>query len=402
MSRLPHHNVFVFPSLFAIAILLLAVTAFVGCDTQEEVRTYEIPRNRPAALQPSQDRMLAAMIPRGDSTWFFKVLGPAGAVDSIEGTLKAFVESIEFEEKAPVLDELPDGWRLGADKPMRHASIDINTEQKQLDLSVSRLSRQEDWEEEVRMNVNRWRRQVALEPSQEKWAGAERLDVSAADGPAVWVDLVGQADEDSSPTTPPFAGQAAGTGRSSPMAPPTAAQSQGSPTQPGSPTQQGTPTQQGSPTQQGTPTTPASGASGPKSGLSYDLPSGWREGRSGGMRMAAFEVGPEGSGAEVTVIAAGGDLRGNVARWLGQIRSGSVPEDVVDEAMSAAETVEVSGQPAQRFILTADPAESGTAIDATIVPLEDSRSLFIKMTGPYEIVSQETESMRSFLKSLTL
>lgn len=120
------------------------------------------------------------------------------------------------------------------------------------------------------------------------------------------------------------------------------------------------------------------------------------------MRLAAFDVGPEDAPAEVTVISAGGDLRGNVARWLGQIRSGQVPDEVVDEALSAAEPVEVDGRPGQRFILTADPAESGTAIDATIVPLEGGVSLFIKMTGPFEIVSQESEPMHSFLKSLKL
>ena len=376
---------------------LFVAIGLAGCDSPEPIREYEIPRNRPAAMKPSDDRMLAAMVPHGEQTWFFKVMGPVDAVDVVAGPFREFVESIEFEGGEPILDELPKGWRTGADKPMRFASIDIATENKQLDLSVSRLARQEDWDEEVSLNVNRWRGQVGLEPSREKWAGAESMEVPAADGEAVWVDLVGRSSAGSSPMSAPFASGG------SPM--------MGSPIAGGAPAATGgvTPGRSSSTSPNAPPgrnadaaSSPVPAASSASSGLSFDRPDGWRAGRKGGMRMEAFEVGPEESPAEVTVIAAGGDLRGNVARWLGQIRSGSVAEEVVDDTMEAAESVKVDGRPGRRFVLTAEPAESGRAIDATIVPLAGGRSLFIKMTGPYEIVSQEGERMRSFLESLKL
>lgn len=377
-------------SFVGFAVWVFAGIGLAGCDSPEPIRQYEIPRNMPAAMKPSDDRMLAAMVPHGEATWFFKVLGPVDAVDSVAERFREFVESTEFEEGEPVLDELPEGWRMGADKPMRFASIDIATENKQLDLSVSRLARQQDWDEEVSLNVNRWRGQVGLEPSGEKWAGAEPMEVPAADGEAVWVDLVGRSSAGPASMSPPFASG----GR--PM--------------PGSPIAGGSPAASGGVTPGARPTAPGRSAAGEasppaasaSSGLSFDRPDGWRAGRKGGMRLEAFEIGPEESPAELTVIAAGGDLRGNVARWLGQIRPGGVPDEVVDEAMDAAESVKVDGRPGRRFVLTADPAESGTAIDATIVPLEGGRSLFIKMTGPYEIVSQEGERVRSFLESLKL
>jgi len=40
------------------------------------------------------------------------------------------------------------------------------------------------------------------------------------------------------------------------------------------------------------------------------------------------------------------------------------------------------------------------SIDATIVPLENDFSLFIKMVGPADVIADQDEAMRSFLKSL--
>src|SRR6056297_1463250 len=164
---------------------------------------------------------------------------------------------------------------------MRFASVDIATENKQLDLSVSRLARQEDWDEEVSLNVNRWRGQVGLEPSREKWAGAEPMEVPAADGEAVWVDLVGRSSAGSASMSAPFASGG------SPM--------MGSPVAGGTPAATGgvTPgrssaTGPSAPPGAGETSSPVPAASA-SSGLGFDRPEGWREGRRGGMRMEAFE-----------------------------------------------------------------------------------------------------------------
>jgi hypothetical protein len=124
------------------------------------------------------------------------------------------------------------------------------------------------------------------------------------------------------------------------------------------------------------------------------------------MRMAAFDVGPEDATAEITVIPAGGDLRGNVARWIGQVRGDVPPDDVVDAAMDAGTEVDVDGRPGKRFFLTGDDAKSdekdATAIDATIVSMDGGMSLFIKMTGPPKTVAQQSDAIVEFLASLKL
>ena len=169
----------------------------------------------------------------------------------------------------------------------------------------------------------------------------------------------------------------------------------------------GTPPVQGSvetPTSDPPPSGAASGDSNlaADSRLKYDLPEGWRAGRMTSMRMAAFSVGPGDLEAELTVISAGGDLRGNVARWLGQVREGEVPAEVVDQALADAQKIDVDGRSSQRFLLSGDDVSSGTIIDATIVPLEGGFSLFIKMTGPAETVSQQSDNIATFLESLEL
>ena len=136
--------------------------------------------------------------------------------------------------------------------------------------------------------------------------------------------------------------------------------------------------------------------------LKFDRPADWRDGRMSMMRMAAFNVGPEDTQAEVTVITAGGDLRGNVARWIGQVRDGTPPDDVVDKAMETAEELTVSGIKAKRYVLLPEDGSTGNAIDATIVPQDSGMSLFIKMTGPVETVKTQHDALTAFIESITL
>ncbi len=351
-----------------VAVVIIGSTAMVGCERAEPIVTYSIPTEVPEQLKLGEDRMLATMVPHGDDVWFFKVTGPKAAIDTVESSFRQFVRGIEFNDSGePVLDQLPDTWRRGGEKPMRFASIDVDTPDKQLDISISKLSRQPDWDQQVQMNVNRWRGQLGLSPSDERWGGGEEFEVTTLDTSGVWVDLIGSPAEAAAPMTPPFAGQ-----------PRVASDLDGG-------------------GGGGEPATPE-----PDSRLKFQRPEGWRDGRMTSMRMAAFSVGPEDSPAELTVIPAGGDLRGNVARWLGQVREGEVSDEVVDKALSDAQVVEVDGRPGQRFLLAAEDAETGTAIDATIVPIDDGISLFVKMTGPAKVVTEQSDAIASFLESLEL
>ncbi|TWU42288.1 hypothetical protein [Novipirellula artificiosorum] len=355
--------------------LLAGSTLFtIGCDQPDPIVTYSIPTDVPAQFRAGTDRRLGAMFPVADQTWFFKVTGPEKAIGGIADEFRSFVQSIEFSDGAPDLGQLPEGWRLGGEKPMRFASIDVNTPEKQLDISVSSLPKQDDWDAEVVMNVNRWRTQLGLDPSNEKWAGGEAIEIDTADGPAVWVDLLAKATGEDVAAAPSMMGQMPQDAIHSGLQTPPSGSS-------------------GS-------LSAASPAPQSESKLKYDKPEGWRDGRMSTMRLAAFNVGPEDAEAEITIIAAGGDLRGNVVRWLGQIRPSGVSDQVVDQAIEDAETIEVDGRKSQRFLLLGEDPASGTAIDATIVPLEDNFSMFIKMTGPVQTVRDQSDQTKAFIESL--
>ncbi len=401
-----------------------------GCSDEAPIVTYRIPTTVPAALATEDTRMVAAILPQAKQAWFFKLMGRKSAVDTAADEFRQFVEQIKFEDGEPVIGELPPEWKRGGDRRMRFASIDINTPTEQLDLSISQLSRSDDWDALVTSNVNRWRGQVGLEPEREAWAGAEKLDWQQADtndsndnsdaspDAAIWVDVTGRPSGSGAPMmgapmmgNAPFAGAAAESATDEMPADPHAGLPQT--------TREAIAAKSKSlqePKPAGDANGPADAAStesgdqaagDPASKLKFDRPEGWRDGRMSSMRLAAFSVGPEDATAEVTVISAGGNLRNNVARWMGQIRKSAVPDEDVDAAFEDAEKLEISGRSAQRFVLLppndesdANSSDDATAIDGTVVPLSDDFAMFIKMTGPVETIQQQSEQMKSFLEAL--
>ena len=341
-------------------IASLALCALAGCEEPEPIETYRIPTEIPEQLLPGKSRMLAVMFAQDDEAWFVKVTGPEDAIKEIESPFRDFVTKLTFKAGKPILEPLPSGWNRAPNKPMRVATINVETESKQLDVGISRLPKREDWDTFVADNVNRWRGQLGLPDSKEDWAAGELIEI-AADPSAIWVDIVGELPDKAAPMRPPFAS-------SLPPAAP--------------------------------PPEPVEVQQSTDSGLQYDRPDGWRDGRMSVMRLAAFAVGPTEDEAEVTVIEAGGGLRENVDRWLGQVRGDDPPKEVVDQALRDAKRIKISGRAAQRFLLTGDDPESGDVIDATIVSLDQGSSMFIKMTGPAKTVAGQSKALDAFLESL--
>ena len=390
-----------FPLGWLPGLLATIAMGLSGCSPPPEVITYSIPTEPPIELRAPKSRMLVAMIPVDQQVWIYKVTGPDPILREVEPQFRSFVESLSYDDGKPDFSELPEDWRLGGgETQFRFATIDINTPEQQLDLSVSKFPKLEDYDAMVEMNVNRWRGQLNLPPSMQPWAGADKWRSESADGEterlagaadfdsAVWINLVGDPGNASSPS--------AMVGLASTRSDRSAART-------AEPMEQANNVAEAA--------TEASPASDEESPIQYATPDGWRPGRQSMMRLAAFNVGPEDRSAEMTIIPAGGDLRSNVARWIGQIRGDTPEPPVVDRAMADAETRTVDGRNAKRFLLLSDqdasddpPEDSATgeAIDATVVDLGDGMSLFVKMTGPSETVRGESGAIGDFLDSLKI
>jgi hypothetical protein len=115
--------------------------------------------------------MIGAIVPLGDSTWFFKLSGPAGAVGAAKGDFLGFVRSVRApaaamaSEPVPVASgsdlvwSAPASWEPGPASAMRKASYRIVAGGGACDLSVTAFPGDVGGE---LANVNRWRSQLGL------------------------------------------------------------------------------------------------------------------------------------------------------------------------------------------------------------------------------------------------
>src|SRR5439155_12390848 len=87
----------------SLAIVFGFVAALAGCQN-DEIRKYRAPREQaiqaPAKTSASPVRLLAAIVPHGDRTWFFKLTGPEQATGEHQEEFTRFVQSVHFTDQA--------------------------------------------------------------------------------------------------------------------------------------------------------------------------------------------------------------------------------------------------------------------------------------------------------------
>lgn len=143
------------------------------------------------------------------------------------------------------------------------------------------------------------------------------------------------------------------------------------------------------------------------SAIGYEVPEGWSDGGASGMRLATLFIGDPADKREVTIIPASGTLAGNVERWQGQLEATAAPEIVKEKAaaaITAAETLDVGGTTATVVLLrdaeaTGDEA-TGQAILGAMIPVDESRALFVKFKGDAAVAARERERFSRFVSSI--
>jgi hypothetical protein len=128
---------------------------------------------------------------------------------------------------------------------------------------------------------------------------------------------------------------------------------------------------------------------------------GWKEGRTGGVRVAAFEITEDGGTAEVTVIPFPGDVGGlleNVNRWRGQVHLPPVDQA---ELARAAQPIPV-GDEAGNYVDVTGPESDGASRQRLLGVLakHDNQTWAFKMIGPLDLVSKHKPDFESFVKSI--
>ena len=190
-----------------------ALLAIVGCKPAEEIQTYSVPKEVevPEVAEVPQGelpagRTLGAIVVRPAKGWFFKLMGPAGAVAAHSGEFDAFVKSLHFDEQGGPQWTVPAGWRESPQKaPMRYATLMIDANPKPLELTVSELPHgSEDESEYILKNVNRWRNQLQLPPIGRQDLASETSTVELDGASAITVNIEGKLAPQSM-GRPPFA-----------------------------------------------------------------------------------------------------------------------------------------------------------------------------------------------------
>jgi len=135
--------------------------------------------------------------------------------------------------------------------------------------------------------------------------------------------------------------------------------------------------------------------------LEYDLPEGWTDMGSSGMRLATLRTGPDAAAeaGEITIIPASGTLQGNATRWQEQLTPGA-SEERVSRAIEEGEKVAVNGAESTILLLLDDAAENQQAILAAMIPFDASTSLFVKFKGPAAVARTLRDPFTAFVRSI--
>lgn len=351
-------------------LTLCALLVSAGCRPEEQITRYSAPKQpkstsgrTPSSPASEPGRMLGAIIPQGEKTWFVKLTGPTDDVAQHRSAFDALLAGWSFADGKPKW-ELPPGWNESPGNEFRFATLKVSAAPK-IDVSVTVLPTAEgDPEEYALLNVNRWRKQMELPPftleelrKDDEEHGAI-LHQEIAGAKAIVIDFTGTLSAASMPRGPFAAG-----GKS-----PTV------------------------------PQPPAPRA--PSAGLTFEKPEAWADGKAGGMRKAAFIAHSGSDLAEITVIdlpAAANDLLGNVNRWRGQVGLPAVTAEELPANVQQVPLADGTGD----FVELVAPAEAEKPQTILgVVAVRGDKAWFIKLQGESALAAQEKQRFLDFVKSM--
>jgi hypothetical protein len=310
----------------------LAATMLLGCQN-DEIRSYRVPK---AEAKPAT-RLLAVIIPHGDQTWFFKLVGRVPQIDEYKQAFDDFIRTVRFNDQAdpPIAWTLPANWRAGPASKLRYATLYLGPQENALELTVFKFSGPAG---SVLMNVNRWRGQMGLQDIEESELTKFSKELKLDCGPATLVDMTNPGKAVPEPRLPLRYEK-------------------------------------------------------PEGWKEVPDPSG--------ISLVLFQIAEGGKSAKATITAlpndAGGLMR-NVNRWRGQIGLGPVDEQQLGKEVHQ---IDVAGTMAPYVDLRGPEAGGGPPprILSVLLP-KGRRTWFFKMQGPADLIEKQKPMFEAFVKSV--
>ncbi|HEX7898767.1 MAG TPA: hypothetical protein VF950_13470, partial [Planctomycetota bacterium] len=181
------------------AIALLALLS--ACGEDETIRVYSAPK------EPTW-RMIAALVPAGDATWFFKVAAASAKAAPRRAEIEGFLGGLKVEG-GDVRWTLPAGWKEEKGPGDRVATLAFGD----LELSVTKLAGTAGG---PLANINRWRNQLGLPALAEGElathsvplaGGGLRIDFEGPKKPSMGAPMAAPAPPPPPPPAPPEHGE---------------------------------------------------------------------------------------------------------------------------------------------------------------------------------------------------
>ena len=328
--------------------LVCAVLALSGCGEQEQIRSYDVPKEPPSlgAVKEKQ-RLLAVMVPREEQVWFFKLMGPEQAVADAVPAFDRFVGSVRFTDKQrePIQWTVPEGWKEMPSGGVLYARLRKEGDGSAPEITITKLPAGAAGAKDPRANIDRWRGQVGLGPIDEaelrKLVG--NIKVDGVEGTRV--DFTGGSKKRGG--GPPFAAA--------------------------------------------------------RRPFLYTKPEGWQEKPpdkpQGVPRLAVFAVRDGEHAAEVSVVplaGQGGGALANVNRWRRQLALEPI-DDV--QLQKDLHTLDAGGEKAYYVDLVgSNSTRPQRLLGAWIV--HGGQTWFIKMMGFPELVGKQQAAFEAFVQSM--
>lgn len=371
-------------------LMLTGLTLFslIGCKPQAEITQYQIPKAEsiqlplpegfdgvpPGDAAPTSagrpERMLGAIVPHKSQLWFFKLTGPVDPVSAQTDAFRELIASLAFNAKGEPEWSMPAGWNQKPGSGMRFSTLTIGVEAP-LEVTVIALPGDEGpLPPQLLANINRWRNQLTLPPIALTDLETDARQVTTKDGSvATVVDYTGVSSGGGMMNAPFAQGGMMGGQR------PAAA------------------------TPSATPDSKPS-SNRPAVNLTYDVPEGWKPGRVGGLRKAAFEIAKDSRAVEVTIIdlpAEVGQRPPNINRWRGQVGLPELDDAALQPTIQSLPIGDLTGDYVE-LVGDADAAKPQTIL-GVIVDFGE-KAWFIKLQGDTELALQEKSRFESFAKSV--
>lgn len=342
-------------NLFKVSLVILFTLLTQGCK-KEEITSYEVNRLDPPERNSATGepvRLLAAIFSKGDSTWFFKLMGPTSKLSAKSEEFETFVRTVRIGAEGstpPIQWNAPNNWKSGKTNELRFATFLIDPEANpKLELTVIKLGKDAG---SILANINRWREQVGLGPVSEGDLATVIKKETIQGVETILADYTGPGGKKGA-MTPPFA-------KSFPKAPINAPENQSSP--------------------------------GVKE---FKKPETWEQLPNSAMSLATFRANDAAGKADITLTplaGPAGGLESNINRWRQQVGLAPQSPEMITSALTKLQTK-------SSVALCIDIEGSTDRILGAVISTPDT-TWFVKMKGPNAVVKLQKQSFESFVSSL--